>query len=70
MVYERITIAGAQISHVMCSWEASISMATQASTVSRGQDICFLPELRSSGYGVDVLQAFEDLAEDFGGPSF
>ena len=70
MVCERITIAGVQISQVMSSWEANISMATQASTVSRGQDIYVLPELSSSGCGADVLQALEDLGEDFRGPSF
>ena len=64
MACERITVAGVQISKVMCSWEANISMVTQAITVSRGDDIYVLPELSSSGYSVDVLQALEDLAED------
>lgn len=70
MTCERITVAGVQLSQVTGSREANISMAIQAITAAHGYDIYVLPELSSSGYGVEVFQALENLAEDIRGPSF
>ncbi len=70
MVCERITVAGVQISQVTGSREANISAAVQAITAAHGHDIYVLPELSSSGYGVEVFQELEDLAEDVRGPSY
>lgn len=70
MVCEQIAVAGIQIPQVMGSREANISNAIEAITAAPGHDIYVLPELSSSGYGVDVFRALEVLAEDVKGPSF
>jgi len=70
MACEQIAVAGIQISQVMGNREANISNAIEAITAAPGHDIYVLPELSSSGYGVDVFRALEDLAEDVKGPSF
>jgi nitrilase len=70
MACEQIAVAGIQISQVVGSREANISTAIEAITAATGHDIYVLPELSSSGYGVDVFRALEDLAEDVKGPSF
>lgn len=44
---EQITVAGVLLSQVMRSWEANISMATQAIIVSRGHDSYVPLELSS-----------------------
>lgn len=70
MTCKRITVAGVQLPQVTGSREANLSNAIQEITAAHGYDIYVLPELSSSGYGVDVFQALEDLAEDVEGPSF
>jgi nitrilase len=70
MACEQIAVAGIQISQEMGNREANISNAIKAITAAPGHDIYVLPELSSSGYGVDVFRALEDLAEDVKGPSF
>ena len=70
MACEQIAVAGIQISQVIGNREANISNAIKAITAAPGHDIYVLPELSSSGYGVDVFRALEDLAEDVKGPSF
>jgi nitrilase len=70
MACGQIAVAGIQISQVMGSREANISKAKEAITAAPDHDIYVLPELSSSGYGLDVFQALEDLAEDVKGPSF
>ena len=70
MAGEQIAVAGIQISQVMGNREANISNAIEAITAAPGHDIYVLPELSSSGYGVGVFRALEDLAEDVKGPSF
>ena len=67
---EQITVAGVQISQVVGNREANISKATEAITAASGHDIYVLPELSSSGYGVEVFRALADLAEDVKGPSY
>ncbi len=70
MACEQIAVAGIQISQVMGNRQANISTAIEAITAAPGHDIYVLPELSSSGYGIEVFQALEDLAEDVMGPSF
>ena len=70
MASEQISVAGIQISQVMANREANISTAMEAIAAAPDHDIYVLPELSSSGYGVDVFRALEDLAEDVKGPSF
>jgi len=70
MAREQIDVAGVQIAQVMGSREANIATAIEAITAAPGHDIYVLPELSSSGYGLDVFRALEDLAEDVRGPSF
>jgi nitrilase len=70
MAFEQIGVAGIQIPQVMGNREANISAAIKAITAASGHDIYVLPELSSSGYGVDVFRALQDLAEDIKGPSF
>jgi omega-amidase len=70
MTCEQIAVAGIQIAQVMGNREANISTAIKAITAAPGHDIYVLPELSSSGYGLEVFQALEDLAEDIMGPSF
>ncbi|WP_457554234.1 carbon-nitrogen hydrolase family protein [Desulfobacula sp.] len=70
MTHEQISVAGIQISNVMGNRPVNISTAIEAITAAFGHDIYVLPELSSSGYGVDVFQTLEDLAEDLMGPSF
>ena len=57
MAGEQIAVAGIQISQVMGNREANISNAIEAITAAPDHDIYVLPELSSSGYGVDVFQA-------------
>ena len=70
MTGEQIAVAGFQISQVVGNREANISSAIEAITAAPGHDIYVLPELSSTGYGVGVFRALEDLAEDVRGPSF
>ena len=70
MEREQITVAGIQLPQVLGSREANISNAIEAINSSPGHDIYVLPELSSSGYGVDVFRTLDDLAEDVKGPSF
>jgi predicted amidohydrolase len=70
MAGEPIAVAGVQISQVMGSREANIAAAIKAIAAAPGHDIYVLPELSSSGYGLDVFRALEDLAEDVKGPSY
>lgn len=70
MPCDLITVAGVQISQVMGNREANILTAVEAITAAPGHDIYVLPELSSSGYGVDVFRVLDDLAEDVKGPSF
>ena len=55
MACEQIAVAGIQISQVIGNREANISNAIKAITAAPGHDIYVLPELSSSGYGVDVF---------------
>ena len=64
MASEQISVAGIQISQVIGNREANISAAMEAIAAAPGHDIYVLPELSSSGYGVDVFRALEDLAEE------
>ena len=70
MACEKIAVAGIQIPQVMGNREANISNAIKAISEAPGHDIYVLPELSSSGYGVDVFRALEVLAEDIEGPSY
>jgi len=70
MACEKIAVAGIQIPQVMGNREANISNAIKAIIEAPGHDIYVLPELSSSGYGVDVFRALEVLAEDLEGPSY
>ena len=70
MPCKQISVAGIQISQVMGNRQANISTAIEAITAAPGHDIYVLPELSSSGYGINVFQALDDLAEDIMGPSF
>ena len=67
---EQISVAGIQMSQVMGNRSANISTAMEAIMANPGHDIYVLPELSSSGYGVEVFQNLEDLAEDLMGQSF
>ena len=69
-VYRPITIAGCQISQNIGNREANIRAAMDAIHGTPGHDIYVLPELSSSGYDEIVFNQLEDLAEDWGGPSF
>jgi nitrilase len=70
MACEQIAVAGVQISQVMGNRKANIAKAIEAIIAAPGHDIYVLPELSSSGYGVEVFRALDDLAEDVNGPSF
>ncbi|MBT6340130.1 MAG: carbon-nitrogen hydrolase family protein [Desulfobacula sp.] len=70
MTCEKIAVAGIQLSQVMGNRDANISEAIKAITKNPGHDIYVLPELSSSGYGIKVFQALEDLSEDVMGHSF
>jgi omega-amidase len=70
MAGQQISVAGIQISQVMGNREANIATAIDAITAAPGYDIYVLPELSSSGYGLDVFRVLENLAEDVKGPSF
>ena len=70
MTCEKIAVAGIQLPQVIGNRQANIAAAIKAITKDPGQDIYVLPELSSSGYGIKVFQALEDLAEDVKGPSF
>ena len=65
-----ITVAGCQISQNIGNREANIRTAMDAIQGTPGHDIYVLPELSSSGYDEIVFNQLEDLAEDWGGPSF
>jgi len=66
----QIKVAGVQIAQVEGNRHANISTAIDAIKGAPGHDIYVLPELSSSGYGIQVFQALEDLSEDLTGPSF
>jgi len=70
MSCDQITVAGVQISQVMGNREANILTAEEAIAAAPDHDIYVLPELSSSGYGVEVFRVLDDLAEDIKGPSF
>ena len=65
-----ITVEGCQISQNIGNREANIRTAMDAIHGTPGHDIYVLPELSSSGYDEIVFNQLEDLAEDWGGPSF
>lgn len=70
MTNGQIAVAGIQIPQIMGNRQANISTAIEAITSASGHDIYVLPELSSSGYGINVFRALDDLAEDIMGPSF
>jgi len=70
MTCKQIAVAGIQMPQVMGNRQANISKAMEMITEAPGHDIYVLPELSSSGYGVDVFDALENLAEEVMGPSF
>ena len=70
MPCNQIAVAGVQIAQVTGNREANLLTATEAIRAAAGHDIYVLPELSSSGYGVDVFRVLDDLAEDVQGPSF
>lgn len=70
MSREKIRVAGVQLPQMIGDRQANISNAIEAVTGTPGHDIYVLPELSSSGYGPDVFQRIQDLAEDITGPSF
>jgi nitrilase len=65
-----ITVAGCQIPQNFGNREVNIRTAMDAIRATPGHDIYVLPELSSSGYDEIVFNQLEDLAEDWGGPSF
>ena len=67
---DQIRVAGIQISQVEGNREANITTAIEAIDSTDDHDIFVLPELSSSGYGLKVFEALEELAEDREGPSF
>jgi len=65
-----ITVAGCQLPQNIGNREANIRTAMDVIRATPGHDIYVLPELSSSGYDESVFNQLEDLAEDWGGPSF
>lgn len=65
-----ITVAGCQLPQNIGNREANIRTAMDVIRATPGHDIYVLPELSSSGYDEIVFNQLEDLAEDWGGPSF
>lgn len=70
MTGKQIRVAGVQIAQKEGNRHANISTAIDAIKGAPGHDIYVLPELSSSGYGIPVFQALDDLSEDLAGPSF
>lgn len=67
---KRISVAGLQYLHQQGQREANIAKAQSMIESSPGHDIYVLPELASSGYGLDAFRQLDQLAEDLEGPSF
>ena len=70
MKKEQIRVAGLQIAQVEGNRQINIETAIEAIDSTSPHDIYVLPELSSSGYGIHVFQALDELAEELEGPSY
>lgn len=66
----RISVAGLQYLHQEGKREANFDQAKAMILANPGHDIYVMPELASSGYGLDAFKQLEALAEDLHGPSY
>ena len=66
----KISVAGLQYLHQQGERDGNIERATAMISGAPGHDIYVLPELASSGYGLEAFQRLDQLAEDLHGPSF
>lgn len=66
----KLSVAGLQYLHQEGQREANIAKACAMIRAQPGHDIYVLPELASSGYGLEAFRQLDHLAEDLKGPSY
>jgi nitrilase len=67
---KNITVAGLQYAHQPGQRQSNLERAQELILAHSGHDIYVLPELASSGYGIEAFQQLDRLAETERGPSF